>query len=323
MTALRSLLEVREATKVFTSGFFRFQKRIVAVDKASFSISGDKPTIFTLAGESGSGKTTIARMVLGFISPDEGEIIYDGKSIFSLTKEEWKDYRRKVQAVFQDPYSAYNPVYTVDHVLYTPIRKFKLVESDEEAREMVEKALESVGLRHEEVLGRYPYQLSGGQRQRVLLARSLLLKPRLMVADEPVSMLDTSLRAGILNLMIELKEKLGVSFLYITHDLSTASYLSDYIAIMYRGTIVETGPIDDIIEEPLHPYTKLLIESIPIPNPSKRWGTRIELPPREFSEEKTTGCKFFDRCPNRMDVCREKRPPAKPVGSRSVACFLY
>lgn len=318
-----NLLEVRDVTKIFISGFLFFRKRIVAVDGVSFSIPADKPIVFTLAGESGSGKTTIARMILGFVKPDRGEILYLGRNIFSFNEREWRDYRKDVQAIFQDPYSAYNPIYTVDHVLYTPIRKFKLAENDEEARDIIEKALESVGLTPDEVLGKYPYQLSGGQRQRILLARSFLLKPRLIVADEPVSMLDASLRAGILNLILELKEKLGTSFLYITHDLSTASYLSDYIAIMYRGCLVETGPIEDVIKDPLHPYTKLLIDSIPIPDPSKRWRIRVELPPREFSEEKTIGCRFFDRCPYRMDICREKTPSTKLVGSRRVACFLY
>jgi peptide/nickel transport system ATP-binding protein len=209
-------------------------------------------------------------------------------------------------------------------VLFTPLRKYNIASSDDEARELVSKALESVGLRAEEILGKYPYQLSGGQRQRILLARSFLLRPRLIIADEPVSMLDASLRAELLNLMLDFKNRLGVSFLYITHDLSTASYISDYIAVMYRGDLVEVGSVNDVLEEPLHPYTKLLMESIPIPDPTKRWASRVELPPREFSAQRVSGCKFYERCPLRMDKCRTEKPRLKLVNnSRWVRCFLY
>ncbi|MEM1516406.1 MAG: ABC transporter ATP-binding protein [Thermofilum sp.] len=321
--SVHSLLELRNVTKIFSTGVLFFRQRIVAVDDVSFRIPGERPVVFTLAGESGSGKTTIARLILGFLKPDKGDIVYRGRNLTAFSSKDWNWYRREVQAVFQDPYAAYNPIYTVDRVLFTPLKKYRLTFSDSEASEMVAKALESVGLRPEEILGRYPYELSGGQRQRVLLARSLLLKPRLIIADEPVSMLDASLRAEVLNLMLDLKNKVGVSFLYITHDLSTASYISDFLAIMYRGVLVETGPIDEVIEEPLHPYTKLLLDSIPVPDPNKRWTSRVVLPPREYTEEKRMGCKFYDRCLLRMNICKDNVPPPKIINSRVVRCFLY
>uniref|UniRef100_A0A7C5YX74 ABC transporter ATP-binding protein n=1 Tax=Ignisphaera aggregans TaxID=334771 RepID=A0A7C5YX74_9CREN len=323
MSTSTNLLELREVTKIFSSGFLISRKRIIAVDEVSFALPGDKPIVFTLAGESGSGKTTIARIVLGFLHPDKGEVLYFGRNIFSFKKSELKNYYREVQAVFQDPYSVYNPIYTVDHVLYTTIKKYNIAQDDYEARELIDKALTSVGLRADEVLGKYPYQLSGGQRQRLLFARCLLLRPKLIVADEPVSMLDASLRAGILNLILDLKDKYGISFLYITHDLSTANYISDYLAIIYRGSIVEMGPIDKILQDPLHPYTKLLIDSIPKPDPNKRWRTKVALPPREFVAEEIIGCKFYDRCPYRMDICYRKKPSIKQIDSRIVYCHLY
>ena len=321
-----NLIEVRNLTKVFPLGGIFRRRGLVAVDNVSFSIPAEKPKILTLAGESGSGKTTTARLILGFIKPTSGEVLYRGKNIWKMSKEEWKQYRREVQAVFQDPYSAFNPIYKVDRVLTIPIKKFRLASSEEEAKEMIHRALEMVGLRPDEVLGKYPHQLSGGQRQRLMLARAFLLKPKLIVADEPVSMIDASLRASVLNVMLDLKNKLGISFLYITHDLSTANYVSDDIIVMYRGSIVEMGPVDKVIEEPLHPYVKLLINSIPVPDPDLRWRDRIVLPKVELSAHigEVRGCKFYDRCPERIDRCARERPKLTKVDSdRCVACFLY
>jgi oligopeptide/dipeptide ABC transporter ATP-binding protein len=211
----------------------------------------------------------------------------------------------------------------VDHALKVPIQKYNLTKTDDETRRLISETLEVVGLRPEEILGKYPHQLSGGQRQRIMLARVFLLRPRIVVADEPVSMLDASMRAGILHVMLDLKKKWNVSFLYITHDLSTAHYISDSIAIMYQGSIAEMGPIDDVIENPLHPYSRLLIDSIPIPDPGQRWQEHIELPSRESQTRTLKGCKFYERCGLRMEVCKAERPMLRQERSRLVACHLY
>lgn len=316
-----NLLELKNVSKTFVSGFL-FKKKVVAVDNVSFSIPGEKPVIFVLAGESGSGKSTIARIILRFIKPDKGEVLYRGRNILTFNSKELLLYRREVQAVFQDPYSAFNPVYPVDHILSLTARRMGVAQG-KEIEEVIDEALISVGLRPEEIRGKYPYQLSGGQRQRILLARALIPRPRLIVADEPVSMLDASLRAEILNLMLDLKAEHRVSFLYITHDLSTASYVGDYIAVLYKGSLAEVGPIDDVVSNPYHPYTQLLMSSIPIPDPSKRWQEKIAAPEISVAREPVSGCKFYDRCPLRKEECRRAPPPLKKVGNRHVACYLY
>jgi len=316
-----NLLELKNVSKTFVSGFL-FKKKVVAVDNVSFSIPGEKPVIFVLAGESGSGKSTIARIILRFIKPDKGEVLYRGRNILTFNSKELLLYRREVQAVFQDPYSALNPVYPVDHILSLTARRMEVAQG-KEIEEVIDEALISVGLRPEEIRGKYPYQLSGGQRQRILLARALIPRPRLIVADEPVSMLDASLRAEILNLMLDLKAEHRVSFLYITHDLSTASYVGDYIAVLYKGSLAEVGPIDDVVSNPYHPYTQLLMSSIPIPDPSKRWQEKIAAPEISVAREPVSGCKFYDRCPLRKEECRRAPPPLKKVGNRHVACYLY
>ncbi len=319
----KNLLEVRHLTRVFRMGGFMGKGELVAVDDVSFDVPAERPVILTIAGESGSGKTTTARMILGFVKPTHGEVLYRGKNILNMNNSDWKMYRQEVQAIFQDPYGAFNSMYTVDHVLKVPIEKFNLARTDEDAHQLMSGTLEVVGLRSEEILGKYPHQLSGGQRQRIMLARAFLLRPKIVVADEPVSMLDASMRAGILHLMLDLKKKWDVSFLYITHDLSTAHYISDSIAIMYQGSVVEMGPIDEVIENPLHPYSKLLIESVPIPDPEQRWKEHMDLPTREFRSQTFNGCKFYDRCKFRTDVCKTDRPGLKPNESRFVACHLY
>jgi len=323
MSDSQNLLQVGHLTKIFRSGGFSAGKELVAVDDVSFDIPTEKPVTLTLAGESGSGKTTTARMVLGFTKPTQGEITYRGKSILNMGNDEWRRYRREVQAVFQDPFGAFNPMYVVDHSLKIPIQKYGLAKTEDEIRRLISDALEVVGLRPEEILGKYPHQLSGGQRQRIMLARAFLLRPRIVVADEPVSMLDASMRADILHLMLDLKRRWNVSFLYITHDLSTAHYVSDSIAIMYQGSILEMGPIDDVISNPLHPYSKLLIDSIPIPDPGQRWQEHVQLPSKELQTQISNGCKFYDRCGARMEVCKAERPALGQEGSRSVACHLY
>lgn len=320
-----NLLEVENLTKLFPLGSLLSRRYLVAVDEVSFSLSSE-PIILTLAGESGSGKTTTARLILGFISPTSGRILYEGKKdLWSMTKDEWKMYRKEVQAIFQDPYGAYNSFRKVDQVLFTPIKRFQLAQSREEVSDLASNALEAVGLRAEEVLGKYPHQLSGGQRQRIMLARAFLLKPKLIIADEPVSMIDVSLRAGILNLMLDLKKRIGVSFIYITHDLSTAYYISDQIVIMYLGSIVEMGLADKVIKEPLHPYSQLLISSIPIPNPEERWQDRVKFDLLEQTNQtpQSVGCKFYSRCSMRKQRCEREKPKLTESDGRRIACFMF
>jgi peptide/nickel transport system ATP-binding protein len=231
-----------------------------------------------------------------------------------------------VQAVFQDPYEVYNPFYKVDRVLELPIKNFKLASSGEEGRKLITEALDAVNLTAEEVLGKYPHQLSGGQRQRLMIARALLTRPRLIVADEPVSMVDASLRAGILNTMLNLKKAYGISFIFITHDLSVADYFSDDIIVLYRGSNVESGDIKKVLGRPAHPYLQLLVSSIPLPDPERRWKTRTMLKAEEITRRRGEGigCKFYSRCPKALNVCANTRPSSVQIDKdHFVSCHLY
>ncbi|MGB9760478.1 MAG: ABC transporter ATP-binding protein [Thermoproteota archaeon] len=323
------LLEAKNLTKVFKvgGGFGLFSgKTVTAVDSISFQIPSDTPKITALVGESGSGKSTIARIILGLLKPTSGDVIYKGKSVFKWIRENKLEYYKEVQPIFQDPYGIYNPFYRVNRVLELVVKKFKLATDKENSHKLILKAMEDVGLRPEDILGRYPHQLSGGERQRLMLARILLIKPKLIVADEPVSMIDVSLRAVFLNHLISFRDKYNISSLFITHDLNVASYVSDNILVLCHGKIVEEGPKNEIIEEPLHPYTKLLMDSVPIPDPAKRWAERLDLTSIEsFKKLKVeNGCIYSARCPYATDECRNKVPPLLEIKpGRKVACFLY
>ncbi|OUC09720.1 ABC transporter, partial [Litorilinea aerophila] len=242
------LLEIRNATKIYGGGFLKQGRVTVALQDFNMTIEESPATITTIAGESGSGKTTLANLVLGFVKLTSGQILYRGVDIGAMNRQQLMAYRREVQAVFQDPYAVYNPFYRVKHVFDLVIKNFKLASNKREARELIEEALNVVGMRGEEVLEKYPHQLSGGQRQRMMVARAYLLKPRLIVADEPVSMVDASLRAMILDIMLRLRDEHGISFLYITHDLSTAYQIGDRIYLLYQGTIAERGDTVQVIE---------------------------------------------------------------------------
>ena len=321
---MSAFIELDNVSKTFGGGVFNRSSMVVAVDNVSLSIHEDQPSITTVAGESGSGKTTLARLLLGSHVPTEGKMLYRGKDFTKLTSKERLRFRREVQPIFQDPFESYNPFYKVDHVLEAPINNFKLASSKSASKKLIEESLEMVGLVPEETLGRFPHQLSGGQRQRIMVARALLLKPRVILADEPVSMVDASLRATILQSIRKLNRDLGISVIYITHDLNTAYQISDNIMVMYRGTVVEAGTVDAIISNPSHPYTQLLIESIPQPDPKKRWG---EEPPQsdwELTDDVLVGCKFADRCPKVMDECKSIRPDQFKIGKHQMAtCFLH
>jgi peptide/nickel transport system ATP-binding protein len=314
------LLEIDHLTKVFTLGSMLSRVRITAVDNVSFYI---KPAeIFALAGESGCGKTTAARMILGFEEPTSGEIVHKGKrDEKSKDKKVW--FTEGVQAIFQDPFGTFNPLRKVERYFFETIRNYGLASDDGEAVELIKEKLNAVGLNYEEFSGRYPSEFSGGQLQRVSIARALLTEPTLLIADEPVSMVDASLRMSIVNLFKKLKEESGVSVLYITHDLATAYYVSDRIAIMFRGHIVEMGPVEEVLMNPKHSYTKLLRESVPEADPTKRWSERISLSELEHEEYLRQGCKFAGRCPGAMDICKSEEPKDVYVGNVFVKCHRY
>jgi len=320
-------LSVQNLTTVFESAGGLFSRhRVVAVDDVSFSLPGDRSTLLTIVGESGSGKTTMARNILGLTPPTAGTILYGNRDIYKMSRAEWFAYRREVQPVFQDPYATYNPFYKIDRVLEVPIRKFKLAFSKQEAQALIEKALHAVDLRPADVLGRYPHQLSGGERQRVMLARVYLMRPRLIIADEPISMIDAALRALFLNILLDFRDKHGISCIFITHNLATAYYLGGEIMVMCRGRLIERGDMDAVIARPAHPYTRLLVESVPAKNPRERWTEKRGAEAIEASELKAErgACVFVSRCPYVMDLCRQRRPALMQVGDgQEAACFLY
>lgn len=314
------LIELRDVTKAFTGGALG-RERKVALERFSMTIDPTNPAITAVVGESGSGKTTLARVLLGLIRPTEGQVLYNGRDLHRVSGEARRAFRHDVQAVFQDPYEVYNPFYRVDHVLTTPVRKFRLARSAAEGRTLIEDALQAVGLQPTEILGRYPHQLSGGQRQRIMVARALLLKPKMIVADEPVSMVDASLRATILGSLRRLRDELGISILYITHDLATAYQVADNIVVLYQAAVAEAGDVELVVRSPDHPYTRLLIGSIPRVSTERDWGREVPQPDRTIT---ASGCKFADRCPSAMPVCLSKTPPLfQTEAMRATACFLY
>jgi oligopeptide/dipeptide ABC transporter ATP-binding protein len=318
---MTALLELKNVTKIFG----RKKSITVALDDMSLGLQEDFPYIITIAGESGSGKTTMGMLLLGFYTPTTGQVLYKGQDIQTLQGQDMFAFRKDVQAVFQDPFAVYNPFYKVDNLLSIPIKNFGLARSKAAAREMMEQALTAVGLRPEETLGRYPHQLSGGQRQRIAVARALLLKPKLLIADEPVSMVDASLRATLLKALRALNQDFGVPIVYITHDLTTAYHVSDYIVILYHGSVMEAGDVDPIIQNPKHPYTQLLVGSIPWPDPRRPWGEAAsEFTKGSMFGEQTRGCKFAPRCPFVFEPCTAERPHLYRVnGDRAASCYLY
>jgi oligopeptide/dipeptide ABC transporter ATP-binding protein len=320
---MSDLLELKNVTKTYSRGLLS-NVSTTALNNVSLKLETEQPTIMTVAGESGSGKTTLAMLLLGFINPTSGQILYKGKDIHALRGEERMMFRREVQAVFQDPFAVFNPFYTVDHLLTVPISRFKLAKSKTEARDKMYEALSAVGLRPGDVLGRFPHQLSGGQRQRINVARALLLRPKILVADEPVSMVDASLRANILETLRGLQKNYGVSIIYITHDLTTAYHIANSIIVLYRGNVMEAGNVDSVIKTPQHPYTSLLIDSIPWPDISRRWGeTAIKVRESDIAEQKSVGCRFSSRCPKVMDKCKQSPPLFRLNEHQAASCFLY
>lgn len=326
MSSDGKLIDLQHAVVEFHIGGLIGGTRLVAVNDISFSLSQDKPEIFTLAGESGSGKTTLARLLLGDLNPTSGKIYFDGHDISGINKRsEFKAFMKKVQPVFQNPFETFNPLRLVEEYLFDTALNFGIAKNRREAADVADDALRQVGLSLAEVSKRYPHELSGGQIQRISVARALIPKPRVILADEPVSMVDASLRMEIVNLFRKLRDEQRVSVIYITHDLATAYYISDRIAIMLRGYVVESGPVEEVLGNPMHPYTQLLKESVPEPEPKDKdaWAKHITLGATEVKEYGRVGCKFAGRCPHVMDICRQVDPPDVQIGQRTVKCYLY
>jgi peptide/nickel transport system ATP-binding protein len=315
---MEKLLEVNDLTKQYSQGSVIARITLTAADHVSFYI---KPAeIFTLAGESGCGKTTTAKVVLGFEDATSGVIFHNGKQ--QIHKEKvW--ITEGVQAIFQDPFSTFNPLRTVDCYFHETVQNYRLARSKPEAIERIDQKLRLVGLTYQEFAGKYPNEFSGGQLQRISIARALVTDPKLIIADEPVSMVDASLRMSIVNLFKQLRDELGVSILYITHDLATAYYVSDRIAIMFRGNIVEMGTVEQVLMNPRHPYSKLLRDSIPQADPKQRWTTEVNLLELEQEEYLRRGCKFAGRCPDVMEICKGVAPTDILVDDVLVKCHKY
>ncbi|MBK8023087.1 MAG: ABC transporter ATP-binding protein [Chloroflexi bacterium] len=312
------LLEVSALTKLYSQGNIIDRTVFTAVDHVSFYIK--EAEVFTLAGESGCGKTTTAKLILGFEEPTSGEIRHNGKV---QTRHEKPWITEGVQAIFQDPFSTFNPMRRVDSYFYETVQNFRLAKSKQEATAWIDKKLRLVGLTYHEIAGRYPSEFSGGQLQRISIARALVTDPKVIIADEPVSMVDASLRMSIVNLFKQLRDELGVSILYITHDLATAYYVSDRIAIMFRGKIVEMGTVDQVLMKPRHPYSKLLRDSIPQADPKQRWADSVTLAELEQDEYLRQGCRFAGRCPDVMDICKGVAPADIRIDDVLVQCHKY
>ncbi len=320
-SASDALLHIEDLTRVFSSRRGLSSHSVLAVDRANLTLSADEHEILTIAGESGSGKTTLARMILGLVEPTAGRLLFKGRDVGRIAGRERRAwFRRQVQPVFQDPFATFNPLRRIESYLYETVANYRVARR-READEPIERALGAVGLSLREVKGRYPSELSGGQLQRISIARALITDPSLLIADEPVSMLDASLRMSIVNLFRELKARQSV--VYITHDLATAYYASDRVAIMLRGWIVELGPVQKVLGEPLHPYTQLLKSSVLEPDPRQKSSERVSLTASDDRSFLRVGCRFADRCPQVMDICRTVEPADIDVDGRTVKCHLY
>ena len=317
-------LKVEGLTKHFPVGGFFKSKMVHAVEDVSFEARRGK--VVALVGESGSGKTTTIRMVARLIEPTDGTIQIEGVDVLGKEKTASLEYRRKVQYIFQDPFASLNPVHTIAHHLERPLVLHKVAKTKAEITERVHRLLELVELKPAaDIAQRYPYQLSGGQRQRVAIARALAVNPELILADEPISMLDVSIRMGILNLIERLKTELGIAFVYITHDLASARYVGDEIMVMYAGHMVEGGDSEEMMAKPAHPYTQLLLSAVPDPKSGLRTdrtvGARGEVP---SLINPAAGCPFLGRCPKAVAACKQSMPPVTKIApGHWVRCHLH
>ncbi len=323
------LIEIRNLTKWFpvNTGFlssllYKQELYVRAVDGITLDIK--KGEILVLAGESGCGKTTAGRTILYLEEPTDGEVIYAGQSLDELDRNEMKELRKRMQITFQDPYESLNPKQSIYSIVAEPLSVHKLPLTPSQRRERVLEALESVALTPaEDYIDRYPHELSGGQRQRISTARALILHPEFMVADEPVSMLDVSIRAEILNLLLDLRKEMGLTYLFITHDLAVATYIADRIGIMYLGKLVELGPAHEVAFNAYHPYTRALISAVPSGDPTVK--RRVESlkgePPSPINVP--SGCRFHPRCPYAQEICVREMPEDRDMGDGHFAACHF
>ena len=308
MNAPAAELEVRGLRKEFpVGGGLVTRERVHAVDDVSFTLKPGRVT--ALVGESGSGKSTVAKLLLRLYEPTGGSVLFDGRDVASeKSRKNVLRYRSRVQMIFQDPFDSLNPVKTIRHHLSRPLAIHGIVPRGK-INERVNELLETVGLvPPEKFAAKYPHELSGGQRQRVSIARALAVEPSVLVADEPTSMLDVSIRIGILNLILELKEQHGLAFLYVTHDLASARYVADDVLVMYAGQIVEQGPIDEVLEHPRHPYTRLLLSAVPDPNLVAESRVELSAGQESAAVDPLAGCRFLARCPLAIEICSHVTP---------------
>lgn len=316
------LLEVRDVRKFFPfkTGFGKPTAHLRAVDGVNFGIR--RGEIFSLVGESGCGKSTLGRVVLNLLPATAGTVFFKGRDIASLSSAELRALRAKMQIIFQDPYSSLNPRMRILDILAEPLVTHRTAHSRAELTRIASGLLEKVGMRPES-LTRFPHEFSGGQRQRIGIARAIALDPELIVCDEPLSALDVSIRSQAINFLIELKEQLALTYLFISHDLSVVRYISDRICVMYLGKIMEIGTSDEIFGNPLHPYTRSLIESVPIPDPRLR-GRKKTLPLGEMPSplDPPSGCRFRTRCPSAREICAIDEPMPPDERSHSAACHF-
>ena len=317
---MTATIEVRDLSKRFrVGGGLRRRAQVHAVDDVSFELRPG--TITALVGESGSGKTTVARLIARLYEATDGHVLFEERDVSRASgRRELRRYRSQVQLIFQDPFGSLNPVKTIRHHVERPLRIHRIVPGAQ-IEERVYDLLRTVGLvPPEEIAKKYPHELSGGQRQRVAIARALAVEPKVVLADEPTSMLDVSIRIGILNLMLRLKKERGIAILYVTHDLASARYVADEIMVMYAGQIVERGPMEQVLSDPLHPYTQLLLAAVP--DPSKRLTAEpIEVPKGVASAavDPPPGCRFVARCPLAVGVCSELTPTLVEARVRQLA----
>ena len=319
-------LEVRGLRKVFTTGrdsvLGGARRYVQALDGVSFTLAAGE--VLALVGESGCGKSTLALTLIGLEQPTAGEIHFRGDDITRASGATLRKVRRQIQMIFQDPYESLNPLMRVAEIVAEPLRIHGLAPSAVERAARVRQALEDAGLKPVDVfLNRYPHELSGGQRQRVVIASALVLEPTVLLADEPVSMLDVSIRAEILNLLADLRRQRGISILFITHDLSTVASFADRIAVMYLGRIVEMGPVQAVLQAPRHPYTQALLSVVPVANPRERRARLLLQGETPNPTNLPSGCRFHPRCPLAFEQCRHVDPALTPVGpAHEAACLL-